>query len=547
MRTRHGSRSTRYPSVATSRGAAVLLTGLLASLLAGPSISASVTTPVAEPSLEDVGVDTAGSLRTIKVVGGSSVVGDSVVADSAAITGVTPNRLSGGNRFATAVAVARDAFPRGVEQVYLATWENFADALAASNALVANDAALLLTRRDALPSETRAELQRLGPSSVTLIGGPGVIGEAVADELAQLVGSIPERLAGGDRYQTSVAVSAAAFPNGVGTVYIATGHNFVDALSASNALVGGGAALLLTPPDGLPDVVRTELRRLQPQRVFIIGGTAAVSDTVVEHVVEAVSVPPIRLAGANRFDTAARVVAHAFPAGAEQVYLATGRDFPDALAAAQAVLFRRAALLLTDTVAVPESIRIELARLAGTELPPLPGPLPGLLAQLVIAAIDTSVPYDRSAYPHWSGSCPNVRHRVLARDSEVTAVWREDGCLVISGRWTDPWTGLVYTLASEIDIDHHVPLANAHRSGAWAWDRERRRAFANDLEYRGSLRTMGASANRQKGDRGPETWRPPVRSSWCEYATDWATIKIRWSLTVTEPEFEALDEMLASC
>lgn len=165
----------------------------------------------------------------------------------------------------------------------------------------------------------------------------------------------------------------------------------------------------------------------------------------------------------------------------------------------------------------------------------------------MVAPANTTEPYDRSDWPHWSGSCPDVRGQVLIRDTEITATMREDGCLVLTGRWTDPWTKQVYTVAAEIDIDHTVALANAHRSGGWAWNREQRRAFANDLDNPDALRTMGRSANIAKSDNGPEAWKPPALEAWCEFATDWATVKIRWSLTVTPPERVALEEMVQTC
>ncbi len=92
-----------------------------------------------------------------------------------------------------------------------------------------------------------------------------------------------------------------------------------------------------------------------------------------------------------------------------------------------------------------------------------------------------------------------------------------------------------------------VPLGNAHRSGGWAWDPERKKQYANDLTYPDHLIAVQARANRSKGDRGPEEWRPPLRTYWCDYAVDWIVIKSRWDLTVTEPEFAALRDMLHTC
>ena len=92
-----------------------------------------------------------------------------------------------------------------------------------------------------------------------------------------------------------------------------------------------------------------------------------------------------------------------------------------------------------------------------------------------------------------------------------------------------------------------VPLGNAHRSGGWAWDTERKAQYANDLNYPDHLIGVQAKANRVKGARGPEEWKPPLRSYWCEYAIGWIVIKDRWGLSVTEQEFATLQEMLDTC
>ena len=75
-------------------------------------------------------------------------------------------------------------------------------------------------------------------------------------------------------------------------------------------------------------------------------------------------------------------------------------------------------------------------------------------------------------------------------------------------------------------------------AGAWAWDASTKRACYNDLTD---------TVNQSKGDQGPETWKPPYTGDWCRYASDWATIKTKWSLTVTQPEYDALASMLVGC
>lgn len=162
--------------------------------------------------------------------------------------------------------------------------------------------------------------------------------------------------------------------------------------------------------------------------------------------------------------------------------------------------------------------------------------------------------YDRDDWAHWidaDGDCQDTRAEVLIRESRdaVTFRARADGrsCTVDAGLWIDPYTGATHTLAAELDVDHVVPLANAHASGGWAWDGARKRAFANDLEDRWHLVPVAAAVNRQKGARGPEEWLPPSSASWCAYAGSWRRIKERWGLSRTAAEDSAVLGLLAPC
>ena len=145
------------------------------------------------------------------------------------------------------------------------------------------------------------------------------------------------RLAGADRYQTAVAISS-LFDPGVPVVYLATGTNYPDALSAASAAAYQGGPLLLTPPTSLPTVVRTELQRLDPDLVVIVGGTGVVSSAVQSAVASALPGATIRRdAGADRYATSRLIAERAFPASVtETAFVATGLNFPDALSASAA-------------------------------------------------------------------------------------------------------------------------------------------------------------------------------------------------------------------
>ena len=158
--------------------------------------------------------------------------------------------------------------------------------------------------------------------------------------------------------------------------------------------------------------------------------------------------------------------------------------------------------------------------------------------------------YVRDEWPHWiddDGDCQDARQEVLIAESQTSVTLDESGCRVVSGRWVDPLSGEIITDPSRLDVDHTVPLANAFRSGAWGWDRDTRTRYANYLSDPWHLVALSASVNRSKGDRGPDQWRPPQPSAWCNYARTWKMVKARWLLAITDAEERALDEMEASC
>ncbi|MNK12027.1 hypothetical protein D3C87_300830 [compost metagenome] len=142
------------------------------------------------------------------------------------------------------------------------------------------------------------------------------------------------------------------------------------------------------------------------------------------------------------------------------------------------------------------------------------------------------------------GTCFNTRAQVLIRDSEEDVSYTSTNCTVSTGKWTDPYTGKVYTRAGEIDIDHFVPLKHAYISGAHKWNSARRCLYAN---YRGNdfhLLSVGYSENRRKGDKSPERYMPPDAGYQCQYLSQWLKVKLIWSLELTPPEKEALLQLV---
>ena len=175
-----------------------------------------------------------------------------------------------------------------------------------------------------------------------------------------------------------------------------------------------------------------------------------------------------------------------------------------------------------------------------------------LVMSITVAEWPAEMPdYDRDDWDHWNDAdrdCQDTRQEVLIAESSAAVRFTDDReCRVSSGRWTDPYTGDTVEDPGKLDVDHMVPLANAHASGGHAWSEERKEMYANSLVYPGHLVAVTASANRSKGADGPDGWRPPDRSYWCRYASYWIAIKHEWGLTATESEAAALREMLETC
>ena len=178
--------------------------------------------------------------------------------------------------------------------------------------------------------------------------------------------------------------------------------------------------------------------------------------------------------------------------------------------------------------------------------------VPTTVLHVTVSAIPSNLPaYDRHNWKHWidaDGDCQDSRQEVLVAESRTRPSFRTDRkCRVTSGEWLAPYTGTVVTDPSKLDIDHVVPLGNAHVSGAANWSANQRGRYANYLDDPQHLIAVTAGANRSKGARGPEDWKPEDRSYWCQYAVDWITIKDGWGLTVTQREHDALVEMLNTC
>jgi len=214
------------------------------------------------------------------VAGGESVVSAAVVATVRELLGpgVAIDRLAGPNRYATAAAISRASFEPGVPLAFVASGEAFPDALAAGGVAGTLGAPILLTRRSALPAETRAELARRNPGRVAIVGGTGIIDAGVATAIASIVPTV-ERVAGPNRFATAAAVAARFAPEATGAI-LTTGLEFADALAAVPVAAAEGRPILLVRPDELTVPTRDAIIDARPSSLVVAGGPVRVSDAV---------------------------------------------------------------------------------------------------------------------------------------------------------------------------------------------------------------------------------------------------------------------------
>ncbi|MGZ8512860.1 MAG: cell wall-binding repeat-containing protein [Candidatus Limnocylindria bacterium] len=284
-------------------------------------------------------------------------------------------RQYGNNRYETAAAASEDAFAPGAPVVYVATGANFPDALAAGAAAGFQGGPVVLVNRYVLPALAITELEGLDPQRIVIVGGTSVISDYVAGLVGRFhTGGGMTRIAGVDRYDTAAAISN-AFSPGVPAVYVASGRNWPDALAAVPHAARAGAPILLTLPNEVPQVTRDALTRLQPAQIIVLGGTVAVSASVAT-ALDAYDTGGgvLRLAGADRYATAAAISLHHHPGGAPMAYVATGENFPDALAAGGPAAIRGAPTLLVRSGSVPGPSATELERLNPARIILLGGP-----------------------------------------------------------------------------------------------------------------------------------------------------------------------------
>lgn len=156
--------------------------------------------------------------------------------------------------------------------------------------------------------------------------------------------------------------------------------------------------------------------------------------------------------------------------------------------------------------------------------------------------------YNRGDWPHWLDNdkdCQNTRHEILIQTSKKAVSFKsEKQCNVLSGEWYDPYSSETFTLSTELDLDHIVPLKFAHGHGGSIWNRQQKAIFANDLD---NLILAQASLNRQKGAKGLNDWLPPNHQYRCEYIAHFNRVMDKYDLAYIPSEQRIVNRLVKAC
>lgn len=322
------------------------------------------------------------------LVGGGGVLGENVEVALGGL-GLSTERIAGADRFATAAAVAeRMGTEHGL--AFVASGRALVDALSAAGPAAELGAPILYVDSDEVPQVTASALNDLGVARTVLVGGTSVVSTAVESSLPGVI-----RIAGSNRHATAAEVAAFARDKGVdtGRVHLARSDVFADALPAGAV----GAALLLSPSDSLADAAGSFVED-SSRGVTLLGGPAALRARVEHEACEASAATPKayggsgscapvdRIAGENRYATAAEVSKELFPGGAHAAVVAGDEGLVDGLAAGPLARSLGGPVLLTRGDELPNVTADELSRLGVTEVIVVGGE--AVISQSVVTEIE---------------------------------------------------------------------------------------------------------------------------------------------------------------
>lgn len=297
----------------------------------------------------------------------------------------SPVRLAGQDAYTTARRIAEEYNGGQCDTIILVSGLNFADALSSGILSKQYNAPVLLvgaTVEDSQEAFDYIALHADPDTKLIIIGGTGVISPAFETELSKEGYGNIERLSGVDRYDTAMAVVDKANIEPGTPVAVISGESFPDALSAASLLASKQYPILLVSHNELPEKAKAYLLNSKPAVVYIVGGTAAVSQSVEAQIREALPSAELkRFAGNNRFDTASAVLSE-LSTNPGTIYLANGFNYSDGIAGSALAAKNGDPILLIDPLlpTLPPAVETYLKKLSDSGSQPMIRALGGEIA-----------------------------------------------------------------------------------------------------------------------------------------------------------------------
>lgn len=263
-------------------------------------------------------------------------------------------RIYGANRYETAVDIASRFNGDNVENVIIASGNDFPDALTGSILSKKLNAPILLADKSisgSMDSINYIKKHLCAKGNIYILGGNASISEEYENQLKILGNYNIKRLEGKDRFSTnSTIISSANVEKGT-PVIIVNGFNFADALSISNISASKGYPIIMSKSDKLTDKAREILKNIEPSQVFIVGGQSSINNTEICDIKDTIKglddSKIIRIGGLNRYETSINICKY-FDLKGDTVFIASGENFPDALSGSSLAAKLDAPVILTN-------------------------------------------------------------------------------------------------------------------------------------------------------------------------------------------------------
>ncbi len=269
-------------------------------------------------------------------------------------------RISGQNRYNTAIEASRTAYKKS-DFVVLASGENFPDALAGAPLAMALDAPILLTPKSNIPIDVVSRIVDLEAKRVYILGLEASISKEVEEKISSF--TRVERIGGDSRYDTAALIAERVISlTGSGSIVLANGENFPDALASSSYFGPKGIPILLTSKDSVPRATRDFVNKNLMNKLYVSGGENSVSTDSVKALGDFE-----RTSGANRFATSVSLAEKSY-ANPDVVMLVSGENFPDALSSLGLMKSLDAPLVLTHLAYLSKEVSDYLASAKPSEV-----------------------------------------------------------------------------------------------------------------------------------------------------------------------------------